>query len=128
MKFPILLIAAVSLAEPATATPLPIRTSPAIVHASAFETPQKLVVSGSVRSSLRSPSAHVDVLLVGRGGAVLAREVEALAWPHPRTAVARHGNLAFTGDFPIAEARNASAIVVRFSTAPHSRCLENSNG
>jgi hypothetical protein len=126
MKF--LLITAASLSLAATTSALPIRTSPAIVHASAFETPQKLVVSGSVRPATRSPFAHVDVTLLGRDGAVIAREADALAWPHPRTAGARHGNIAFTSSFPLAEARASASVVITFSNASHSRCLENSNG
>jgi hypothetical protein len=103
-------------------SPLPIRTWGAVSSPRAFETSSRLVVTGAVRPALRTPSAHVDVQIVGRSGQVLAEKVDALEWSHPRTAGGRHGDYRFTEGFPLDVARQAAGIVVSFKTGTHAKC------
>jgi hypothetical protein len=110
-----------------TDSALPIQAADNISNPRAFETSRRLIVAGSVNPALRSPSAHVDVQLVGSSGQILAEKVDRLTWPHPRTGGGRHGNCSFTGGFPLDVARQAARIVVSFKSGPHSKCGPHSN-
>ncbi len=107
--------------------PLPITVAHArsgsVASARAFETSDRLYVSGHVQHFLGyhlPVSAHVDVQLVGKDGQVLAEKQEDIdLTAHPRTAAGSTRRAGYVASFPIDQAREAAGIRVTYHLESH---------
>lgn len=102
-------------------SPLPVEaidtTGGKIASTRAFETQDRLYVSGSMKKGFGShipPAAHVDVWLVDRSGRVVAQKQDDIDPGHPKSSSARTGRYSYVVSFPLSEARQASKIVVQY--------------
>jgi len=102
-------------------SPLPIETIDStggeIASTRAFETEDRLFVSGSMKKAMGRqipPAAHVDVRLVDRSGRVVAQKQDDIDPGHPRLSSGRTGRYSYVVSFPLSEARQASKIVVQY--------------
>lgn len=106
---------------------LPIETINAtggqIVTTRAFETQDRLYVSGSMKKGMGihiPPAAHVDIRLVDSSGRVLAEKQDDIDPGHPRLSSGRSGRYSYVASFPLSEARQASRVVVQYHMKGHS--------
>lgn len=107
--------------------PLPITVAHArsgsVASARAFETPDRLYVSGHVQHFLGyhlPVTAHVDVQLVGKDGQVLAEKQDDIdLTAHPRTTAGSSRRASFVVSFPIEQAREAVGIRVTYHLDSH---------
>lgn len=93
-----------------------------IVHARAFETSDRLYVTGVLPDRTGLPAAtHVDVQLVDANERVIVEKQSDLATPnrHPQTAGHRFRHPAYVESFPLFQARQAEKIFVRFHRVSH---------
>lgn len=86
----------------------------------AVESKDKLYVTGSIRKRPGNTLlSHVDVLLVDGQGRVIAEVRERVSYRHPNTGNGKIGRSPFAASFPLAEARQAAKIVVRYHSGSH---------
>ncbi len=86
----------------------------------AVESKDKLYVTGSIRKRPgHTLASHVDVQLVDVHGRVIAEERNAISYRHPRTGNGHTGRSSFVASFPLADARRAAKIIVRYHSASH---------
>ncbi len=86
----------------------------------AVESKDKLYVTGSIRKRPGNTLlSHVDVQLVDDRGRVIAEQRESISYRHPRTGNGKIGRAPFVASFPLAEARQAAKIIVRYHSASH---------
>ncbi|MBN8708691.1 MAG: hypothetical protein J0I10_04885 [Verrucomicrobia bacterium] len=86
----------------------------------AVESKDKLYVTGSIRKRPGNTLlSHVDVQLVDAQGRVIAEARESISYRHPRTGGGKIGRSPFVASFPLAEARQAAKIVVRYHSGSH---------
>ena len=102
-------------------SPLPIDAQSSlggqIVSTRAFETQERLYVSGSMKKGFGShipPAADVDVRLIDASGRVIAEKQDDIDPGHPRLSSGRSGRYSYVVSFPISEARQASKIEVQY--------------
>lgn len=86
----------------------------------AVESKDKLYVTGSIRKRPGNTLlSHVDVQLVDAQGRVIAEVRERISYRHPNTGNGKIGRSPFAASFPLAEARQAAKIVVRYHSGSH---------
>lgn len=109
------------------ASPLPIESIGSaggkIASTRAFETPDRLYVSGSMKKGLGNhipPAAHVDIRLVDSSGRVVAEKQDDIDPGHPRLSSGRTGRYSYVASFPLPEARQAAKIIVQYHLVGHS--------
>ncbi len=86
----------------------------------AVESRDKLYVTGSIRKRPgHTLLSHVDVQLVDAQGRVIAEVRESISYRHPSTGNGKSGRSPFVASFPLAEARQASKIIVTYHSARH---------
>ena len=86
-----------------------------VASARVYESPDRLIISGKLKKQPSAPSpARVEILLLDKGGRIVARKADSVVFRHPRN---RPFGAPFTASFPIAEARGASKVVVLTSAS-----------
>lgn len=86
----------------------------------AVESKDKLYVTGSIRKRPGNTIlSHVDVQLVDARGRVISEVRERISYRHPSTGNGKIGRSPFVASFPLAEARQASKIIVTYHSASH---------
>ena len=108
-------------------SPLPIAVAHArsgtIANAGAFETSDRLFVSGHVQHfpGYHLPvTAHVDIQLIGTDGQVLADKQDDIDFTaHPRTTAGHSRRASYVASFPIEQARQAVGIRVTCHLESH---------
>lgn len=86
----------------------------------AVESKDRLYVTGSIRKRPGNTLlSHVDVRLVDAQGRVIAEARESISYRHPSTGNGKIGRSSFVASFPLAEARQASKIIVTYHSASH---------
>jgi hypothetical protein len=108
-------------------SPLPITVTHAnsgsVASARAFETSDRLYVSGQVqhfRGYHLSASAHVDIQLIGKDGRVLAEKQDDIdLTAHPQTVAGSSRRASYVASFPMEQARQASTIRVTYHMESH---------
>ncbi|CAN5808766.1 hypothetical protein BH09VER1_BH09VER1_32750 [soil metagenome] len=104
-------------------SPLPIEVhqsgSGRVMSWNAHETADRLTVSGSAKRNLLSNRAHVDVLLVGTDGLVIAEKKDAINPLHPAPGGGKRFVDSYVLSFPLSEARQAAKIRVNFHSGTH---------
>jgi len=107
-------------------SPLPVITAQGntgkVSSSHAFETSDRLYVTGSVRPFFLSPFTHVDVQFIGRNGQILAEKKDGIVPAHPRTARSRNGSYSYVGSFPLGLAHQAAGVRAVYRNNAHSKC------
>jgi hypothetical protein len=86
----------------------------------AVESKDKLYVTGSIRKRPGNTLlSHVDVQLLDARGRLIAEAREPISYRHPRTGNGKIGRSPFVASFPLAEARQAARIIVRYHPSSH---------
>lgn len=86
----------------------------------AVESKDKLYVTGSIRKRPGNTLlSHVDVQLLDARGRLIAEAREPISYRHPRTGNGKIGRSPFVASFPLAEARQAARIIVRYHPSGH---------
>lgn len=105
-------------------SPLPIEVqhsgSGQIMSFKAYETSDRLYVSGSAKRYPLSNTAHVDVQLVAANGVVIAEKKDDINPVHPRPGGGKRFTDSYVASFPLSEARTAAKIRVIYHSGKHS--------
>lgn len=86
----------------------------------AYETPERLYVSGSAKKFPLSSVGHVDIQLVGSTGHVLTEKQDDIEPTAFRRGGARQFTDIYVASFPLSEARQAARIRIVYHTSKHS--------
>jgi len=105
-------------------SPLPIEAihgnTGSVVSANAYETSDRLYVSGSAKKHLLKAGGHVDIQLIGPNGNVIAEKKDSINPMHPRPGGGKRSSDSYVASFPLTEAREAAKIRVTFHSGSHS--------
>lgn len=106
------LASTVAFGKPPQTSTLQIEKSGATPVASArvYESPDRLIITGKLKKQPSVPSpARVEILLLDKGGRIIARQTDSVTFHHPRH---RPFGAPFAASFPIEETRRASKVIV----------------
>jgi len=105
-------------------SPLPIEVqhsgSGQVMSFSAYETSDRLYVSGLAKRYPLTNTAHVDIQLIRMDGGVIAEKKDDINPVHPRPGGGKRFTDSYVASFPLSEARAASKIRVIYHSGSHS--------
>jgi len=105
-------------------SPLPIEVqhsgSGQIMSFSAYETSDRLYVSGLAKRYPLTSTAHVDIQLVNADDVVVAEKKDSINPSHPRPGGGKRFTDSYVASFPLTEARTATKIRVIYHSRSHS--------
>jgi len=85
----------------------------------AQETSDQLYVSGTAKKHALGNAAHVDIKLLGAGGAVIAEKQDRINPTSLRPGGGKSYSDSYVARFPLSEARQATKILVVYHTGSH---------
>jgi len=105
-------------------SPLPIEVRHSgngrIMSFRAFETPDRLYVSGSANKNHLSSIGHIDVQLIGANEQVISEKRDKIEAIRPRPGGGKLSTDSYVASFPLSEARQAVKIRVIYHSGSHS--------